>query len=154
MADQQPTLRIGSWAKSGQLIGLVAAMDDDTVTLFDPGQRQQAQVPRSLAEAVPAGAVTVTVRVQLPVPHGVDEGVLRRWVATLTDEVVRERAYAALAEAGLDEGAALPVTSVDVEPVASGTVCLCGARTPAPPGTQLQCVSCGRTAVAAPTAVT
>jgi hypothetical protein len=141
---------LGSWARGSGVVGVVAAVQGAEAVIFDPGDRRVARVALGDLEPLPTGAVRVTLSTDLPVPHGVGEDLLRRWVATLTDEVVRERAYAALAEAGLDEGAALPVTSVDVEPVASGTICLCGARTPAPPGTQLQCASCGRTAVAAP----
>lgn len=149
MADDDE-VRVGDWARSGGMVGLVAALDDETVTLFDPGERHRADVARSDVQRLPAGAVTVTVSVDLPVPHGVDESMLRRWVASLTDEVLRERAYAALAEAGMDEGAALPGARVDVRPVDSGMVCLCGARVPGPPGGSVVCPSCGRRAVGAP----
>jgi hypothetical protein len=143
--------RIGSWGRAGGLIGLVAASDGEHVTLFDPGERHMARVPLEEMERLPAGAVTVRVSVDLPVAHGVSEGSLRRWVASLTDEMLRERAYSALAEAGLDEGAALPEARVDVQPMATGgAVCLCGARMPAPPGTTLACVKCGREAASAP----
>lgn len=145
-------LRIGSWARAGQLVGLVAALDDDTVTVFDPGERHMARVARAEAQPLPAGAVTVTVSVELPLAHGLSEDALRRWIASLTDDVIRERAYAALAEAGLDEGAALPGVRLRVEPVASGTVCLCGARTPGAPGQEIVCGNCGRTAVGPPRA--
>jgi hypothetical protein len=143
-------LLLGGWARSGAIVGLVAAVDGENVTLFDPGERTRTTVARGDVEAVPAGAVTVAVSVDLPVPHGVDEHTLRRWVATLTDSVIRDRAYAALAEAGLDEGAALPSVRVDVRPVDSGSICLCGAKTPAPAGAELRCTSCGRLAVGAP----
>ena len=144
-------LLLGGWARSGQFVGLVVAADGETVTLFDPGERHRLDAPRADVEALPAGGVTVTVRVDLPLPHGVDETTLRRWVASLTDLTLRERAYAALAEAGLDEGAALPDARLTVDPIDHGTVCLCGARTPAPAGAELVCSNCGRLAVGAPT---
>ena len=145
-------LPLGSWAKAGTFIGLVVAADGERVTLFDPGERQRTDVPRTDVQTLPSGGVTVTVTADLPLPHGVDEATVRRWVASLTDLTLRERMYAALAEAGLDEGAALPDARVTVDPVASGTVCLCGTRTPAPPGAEVICSNCGRLAVGAPTA--
>jgi hypothetical protein len=143
--------RLGSWARSGQLVGLVVGVDEEEVTLFDPGERVQATVPLSDAEVVPAGAVTVTATVDLPLPHGVAEPALRRWVASLLDERLRERAHAVLTEAGVDPGAALPGVRIRVEPMA-GTVaiCLCGAKVPAPIGAKLACPSCGREAVGPP----
>jgi hypothetical protein len=151
--DDVPQLgpRLGSWARSGQLIGLVVAAADGEVTIFDPGERISATVPFGEAETIPAGAVTVTVTVDLPLPHGVAEPSLRRWVASLLDETVRERAYAALTEAGLDQGAALPAVRVDVRPM-EGTVaiCLCGAKVPGPAGARLSCPSCGRESVGPP----
>jgi hypothetical protein len=145
-------LLLGTWARSGEMVGLVAALDAEHVTLFDPTERQQTTVPRAEVAPVPAGAVTVSVTVNLPLPHGIAEEGLRRWVASLVDERVRDRAYAALHDAGLDEGAALPTARVDVAPVESGTVCLCGARTPGPAGAEIRCTACGRLAVGAPTA--
>lgn len=145
-------LLLGSWARSGQFVGLVVRVDGETVTLFDPGERHRLDAPRADVAPLPAGGVTVTVRVDLPLPHGVDEATVRRWVASLTDLTLRERAYAALAEAALDEGAALPDARINVDPIDHGTVCLCGARTPAPAGTELVCSNCGRLAVGAPTA--
>ena len=147
-------LLLGAWARSQGMIGLVAALDAESVTLFHPGDRTQSTVPRAEVEVVPAGGVTLTVSVDLPVPHGIEEAALRRWVASLTDDVLRERAYAALTDANLDPGAALPSVRLDVAPVASGTVCLCGAKTPAPPGAEVRCSSCGRLAVGAPTSGT
>jgi hypothetical protein len=133
------------------MIGLVAAADAQHVTLLNPGNRQMARVARNEVEPLPAGAVTVTVSVDLPVPHGLSESTLRRWVATLTDELLRERAYAAFAEAGLDEGAALPTVRVRARQFeGSGAVCLCGARIPAPKGAALTCPKCGRQAVSTP----
>lgn len=143
-------LLLGSWARAGNFIGLVVKADGEHVTLFDPGERQRADVPRTDVQALPAGGVTVGVTVDLPVPHGVDETTVRRWVASLTDLTLRERLYAALAEEGLDEGAALPDARVTVNPVDHGTVCLCGTRTPAPPGSEVVCSNCGRLAVGAP----
>jgi hypothetical protein len=151
--DAPPQLgpRLGSWARSGQLVGLVVAVGDGEVTIFDPGERISATVPFGEAETVPAGAVTVTATVDLPLPHGVAAPALRRWVASLLDETVRERAYAALTEAGLDQGAALPAVRVDVRPM-EGTVaiCLCGAKVPGPAGARLACPSCGRESVGTP----
>ena len=144
-------LLLGSWAKSGSFVGLVVAADGETVTLFDPGERQRMDAPRPDVQALPAGAVTVSVTVDLPLPHGVDETTVRRWVASLTDLTLRERAYSALADAGLDEGAALPDARITVGPIDHGTVCLCGARTPAPAGAEIVCSNCGRLAVGAPT---
>jgi hypothetical protein len=146
-------LRLGAWARSQGMTGLVAALADGEITLFDPAERRMAKVPASEVEAAPAGAVTVAVTVDVPLAHGVDEAAVRRWVATLTDEVLRERARSALAEAGLDEGAALPSARIDVAAMTtSGAVCLCGARVPAPPGSTLPCPSCGRQAIAPPPA--
>jgi hypothetical protein len=142
--------RLGSWARSANLVGLVAAVEESHITLFDPGERQMARVPRGEVESVPAGAVTVTVTVDLPVPHGLDETALRRWAAALTDLTLRDRAAAALADQGLDPGAALPDARMSVHPLESGAVCLCGARVPAPDGARLSCPSCGREAVGPP----
>lgn len=145
-------LLLGSWARSGGFVGLVVALDGEAVTLFDPGERQRLDAARKDVQPVPAGGVTVTVTVDLPLPHGLDETTVRRWVASLTDMTLRERAYAALSEAALDEGAALPDARITVNPVTSGTVCLCGARTPAPAGAEIRCSNCGRLAVGPPTA--
>lgn len=144
-------LLLGAWARSGGMVGLVAAVDAESVTLFHPGDRTQSTVPRAEVEALPAGGVTVSVSVDLPVPHGIEEPSLRRWVATLTDDMLRDRAYAALTDAGLDAGAALPAVRMDVRAVESGTVCLCGSKTPAPPGAEIRCSNCGRLAVGPPT---
>jgi L-asparaginase II len=142
--------RLGSWARSGGLVGLVAAVDGDEIALFDPGERQLARVPRSAVESVPAGAVTMTVTIDLPVPHGVDESSLRRWAASLTDLALRDRAAQALTDHGLDPGAALPDARVSVRAMESGAVCLCGAKVPAPDGARLPCPACGREAVGPP----
>lgn len=151
-AEGGTPLRIGAWARGGTLVGLVAAHRDGEVTLFDPAARQMTRVPEAVVAPVPAGAVRVTVSVDLPLAHGLDEEDVRRWVATLIDPVLRERAYAALAEAGLDEGAALPDVRVDVRtPESTGAICLCGARTPAPDGVAIACPACGRQAVSRPT---
>ena len=146
----QGELILGGWAKGSGIVGLIAAVDGESVTLFDPGERTRTSVPVAEVEVLPAGAVTVSISVDLPVPHGIDEHTLRRWVASLTDPHLRDRAYAALAESGLDEGAALPTVRVDVRPVASGSACLCGAKTPAPAGAEVRCTNCGRLAVGAP----
>ena len=143
-------LLVGGWARTGGVVGLVAAVDGENVTLFDPGDRTRTTAPRADVEAVPAGGVTISISVDLPVPHGIDEHTIRRWVASLTDPHLRDRAYAALSESGLDEGAALPNVRMEVHPVSSGSVCLCGARTPAPAGAEVRCTNCGRLAVGAP----
>jgi hypothetical protein len=143
--------RLGSWARAGGLVGLVVAVDADAITLFDPGERQLARADRSEVSSVPAGAVTVTVTVDLPVPHGVDEPALRRWVAALTDLSTRDRAVQVLREQGVDEGAALPDARFSVRALeGTAAVCLCGARVPAPAGARLACPSCGREMVGAP----
>lgn len=150
-ASAGPGPRIGAWVRSRGMVGLVAAADGDTVTLFRPGDRQLARVAPDDVELLPAGAVTVTATVDLPVPHGIGEDLLRRWVASLTDETLRGRAYAALADAGLDEGAALPSVRLEVRTMATGgALCLCGAKTPADPGVAVACAACGRQAVSAP----
>lgn len=150
-AGMNQQLRLGTWARAKGLVGLVAAVDGNEVTLFQPGDRQVVTAPRDEIELVPAGGVTVTLRVDLPLPHGMGEDTVRRWVASLADPVLRERAASALREAGLDAGAALPQVHTDVGPAAtSGAVCLCGARTPAPPGTTVPCAQCGRQATSAP----
>lgn len=143
--------RLGSWGRTAAITGVVAAVEGDTVTLFDPGNRRMAEVPRADVVPLEAGAVTVALRVDLPIPHGLSQEALVRWVASLADDAVRERARAALAEAGLDDAVTLPTVRLDVEATgASGALCLCGARTVAPDGTSVPCASCGRQAVAPP----
>lgn len=143
----QPAPAPGTWARAGDFVGLVAASDGDQVTLFDPGARQQRQVPAAEAQEVPAAAVRVTVRVDLPMPHGLSEESLRRWVALLTDPVLRERAATAIAEAGLDAGAAMPPVDVDAQAHTDGLArCLCGATTTTVPGAPVTCAACGRRA--------
>lgn len=142
---------LGAWARAGELVGVVAAADADAVTLFDPGQRRMVRAARGEVTRVEAAALTVSLHVDLPVPHGLDEDTLVRWVASLADVAVRERAREALMEAGLDEGASLPAVRLAVEPASSGgAVCLCGARTPAPDGARVPCAACGRQAVGRP----
>lgn len=175
--DPVPPL-LGSWARSEGFVGLVAAVqevatghgrpgsaDDAQVTLFDPGARQATTVASSDCEPLPAGAVTVTVTVDLPLAHGLAEPDLRRWIASLLDPAVREHAAAALKEAGLDGGAALPEARLDVTPAQDGgALCLAGHRTPAegsaaqvsaagprpPGGGPVACATCGRAAVGPP----
>lgn len=143
--------RLGSWGRAGDLTGVVVAVDGEEVTLFDPGHRRMARVPLGEMTPVEAAALTVSLQVDLPVPHGLPEDALARWVASLADEAVRERARAALTEAGVDEGVSLPAPRLRVEPAAtSGAVCLCGARTPAADGASVPCAACGREAVAPP----
>lgn len=142
---------LGSWGRSKGFVGLVAATADGAVTLFDPGARQMTTVAAADCEQLPAGAVTVTVTVDLPLAHGLAEQDLRGWVASLLDPDVRERAAAALAESGLDGGAALPEARLDVTPAqGDGALCLAGHRTPAGGPGPVVCAACGRAAVAAP----
>lgn len=138
---QEP--RLGQWGKAGELVGLVAAVDGDEVTLFDPAGRREATVSAASVTPLPAGAVRVTVSATLPVPHGLGEQELRRWVASLADDRVRQRALAALAEAGLDDGAARPEASVDVVPAETGA-CLCGESPDLAAGRNGACPACGR----------
>lgn len=140
---QQP--RLGQWGKAGEFIGLVAAVDGDEVTLFDPATRQQTTVTGASVAPLPAGAVRVTVSATLPVPHGVGEDALRRWVASLADDRVRERAVAALADARLDDGAARAPVTVEVA-VAETAACLCGAAPAIESGAAGPCPECGRQA--------
>lgn len=143
-------LLLGGWARTGRLTGIITRLDADEVTIFEPGERTSATVRRGEVTAIPAGAVTVTVSVDLPLPHGVGEDSLRRWVAALTDPVLRERAAAALKDAGQDQAPALPNVNVVLTPAdTSEAVCLCGATTPTR-GANIECAACGRQAVAAP----
>lgn len=132
------------------MVGLVARVDGDRLTLFDPARRRQHEVALADATPVPAAAVRVTATVELPVPHGLDERDLRRWIAMLADPILRERAGEALGGAGLDVGAALPPVDVTARALDDGrSRCLCGATTPstttAPhPATPPACPACGR----------
>lgn len=147
----QSTPRIGAWARAGSLVGVVATSDEQGVTLYDPGSRQMARVSPGEVTPLEAGAVTVSVHVDLPIPHGLAGDGLARWVASLADETIRERAHAALAEAGIDPGVTLPEVRLEVAAATTGgALCLCGARTPAPDGASLACEQCGRQAVAPP----
>jgi len=138
-------VRLGCWARAGELVGVVAAVDEGGVALFDPAARRTARVPAGEVTPLPAGAVRVTVTVDLPVAHGVAEADLRRWVAALTDEVLRGRAAEALRAAGLDEGAALAGVELAVTPPPGDeAICLAGHRSPAPGA----CTTCGRDAAA------
>lgn len=137
--------RLGQWGKAGELVGLVAAVDGDDVTLFDPAGRRETTVSAASITPLPAGAVRVTVSATLPVPHGLGEEELRRWVASLADDRVRERALAALADAGLDDGAARPAVDVDVVAADRGA-CLCGAAADLEAGRSGECPACGRQA--------
>jgi hypothetical protein len=142
-------VRLGGWARSGGFVGLVAAHADGQVTLFDPAARQTVRVPATELEALPAGAVRVTVELELPLAHGLAEDDVRRWVASLVDGVLRERATQALADAGLDPGPALPAVQVDVRPAGGvDALCLAGHRTPSDGPTA--CATCGREAVPPP----
>jgi hypothetical protein len=138
---------LGSWARADGFVGLVAGSDERHVTLFDPGGRQQHRAPIERVQAVPAAAVRVALTVELPLPHGLDETSLRRWVALLADPVLRERAAEAMAETGLDAGAALPQVALHADARSDGQArCLCGATSPATPGVPVICGVCGRQA--------
>jgi hypothetical protein len=148
-AAEDPTL--GAWARVGDFVGVVARVADGRVSLFDPGERQVTEAGRDEVQVLPAGAVTVTVRVDLPLAHGFDEERLRGWLMALVDQGLQGRAVRALTEAGLDEGALLPPTRLSVAPAeTSGALCLCGTRTPAPPQAAVACAACGRQAVSPP----
>lgn len=128
----------------------MARVDGERVTVFDPAQRRQHEVVAAAVTPVPAAAVRVTTSVDLPLPHGLDEHDLRRWVAMLTDPVLRERASAALAAADLDPGVSLPEVTVRTVALDDGASrCLCGATTvsttTAPAvATPAACPACGR----------
>jgi len=142
---------LGAWGRSEGFVGLVAAVADGAVTLLDPAARQVTTVAAAGCERLPAGAVTVTVTLDLPLAHGLAEQDLRRWVASLLDPGMRERAAAALEQAGLDGGAALPQARLDVAPAqGGGALCLAGHRTPAHQGGPVACAACGRAAVGPP----
>ena len=148
--EQAP--RLGSWVRTGNLVGVVAAVEDGAVAVFDPASRQLTRVDRDEVEAVPSGAVTVRAEVDLPLAHGLDESDVRRWLAALVDPVVRERSTEVLRGEHLDVGVALPAVRVTVQAAErGGAVCLCGQRVPAPDGAALVCPACGRQAVARPT---
>lgn len=138
--------RVGGWARAGAVVGVVARIDGDTVTVFDPGGRRRHDASADDVRAVPAASVRVTVTVDLPLPHGLDETALRRWTAMLLDPVLRERAAEALEGDGLDPGVALPTPQVAATALRDGLArCLCGTTVPADPATTPPaCPSCGR----------
>lgn len=163
-------LRLGSWVRTGGartggvgtggvptggpgaggITGLVVRVSGDDVTVFEPGERRTATVPAADAQPVPAAAVRVTVTADLPLPHGVGEETLRRWLAVLTDPVLRTRAVEVLTEAGLDPAPGLPPVEMALSPAAGeDAVCLCGASTPSD-GDAVACATCDRLAVPPP----
>jgi hypothetical protein len=143
--------RLGSWARGGGITGLVTRIDDDEIALFEPGERRIAAVARAEVEQMPAAAVRITITGDLPLPHGVGEETLRRWAAALTDPLLRDRASAALEDAGQDVGPALPEMEVELLPAeGDDALCLCGARTPSPDQQPVACRVCGRQAVTPP----
>ena len=145
MSDLPPLL--GTWVRAGGMLGVVARVEGTRITLFDPGRRQQREVPLNQVQVVPTAALRVTVRLDLPVAHGLDEHSLRRWTAMLIDPVLRERAAEALGDAGLDDGVTLPGMTVDAQPSDDDQArCLCGATTPADAGVPVACQACGRQA--------
>lgn len=137
---------VGSWVRAEGVVGVVAAVAAGTVTVFAPGPRRSVVAAADAVEVVPAGAVTIRSTVTLPVPHGLDEPDLRRWVAALLDPVLRERAATALSDAGLDQGSAEAEVDVEViAPSGDALVCLAGHRSS---GAQPRaCPACGRPAV-------
>lgn len=144
-------LRLGAWARGGGITGLVTRIDGEQISVFEPGERRIATVARAEVEQVPAAAVRITITGALPLPHGVGEETLRRWTAALTDPVLRERASAALADAGYDVGPALPEMEVELVPAGGNDAwCLCGGRTPSPDQQPVACRVCGRQAVTPP----
>lgn len=129
-----PTPRLGGWARADGFVGVVAGVDDGMVTLFDPAERRRHTAPVERMEAVPSAAVRVTATVDLPVPHGVTEHDLRRWIAVLADPVLREHAASALADAGLDAGVVQPTVTLTTTALSDGSArCLCGATLPSAP---------------------
>jgi hypothetical protein len=138
--------RLGAWVRTGPVVGMVAGREGDDVTVFDPGGRRRQDAPAGTYAPVPAAAVRVTVTVDLPLAHGLDEADLRRWVAMLVDPVLRERAAEALRDAGLDDGVTLPRAEIAAGVLRDGLGrCLCGATTPARPDvTPPPCEVCGR----------
>lgn len=137
--------RLGAWARADGIIGVVARVADGRVTLFDPGQRRQHTVATDVLEHVPSAAVQVTTTVAVPLPHGLDETDLRRWVAMLTDPVLRDRARQALRDEQLDAGVTLPEVTVTATPLTDGALhCLCGAATPLGDSHAGACPRCGR----------
>lgn len=153
VAGDAAALPLGGWARAGALLGIVVAVDGEEVAVLNPGDRQLARLRREEVEPLPAGTVRIDVAVDLPVPHGLDEEGLRRWVAALVDPVLRARGADAVREAGLDEGAFLPDVRFEVVRAAgAGATCLAGHRTPAPDAAALPCPTCSRLAVSRPTA--
>jgi hypothetical protein len=150
--SDQPTPRLGAWARADGVVGVVARVDAGRITLFDPAQRHQHTVPAVAVEVVPSAAVRVTATVDLPLPHGASADDVRRWVAMLTDPVLRERAAEALAEAGLAAGVAQPAVEVTAVALRDGQArCLCGATIPSAgvdprdrPRALPACPRCGR----------
>jgi hypothetical protein len=144
--DDGGRVRLGAWVRTGPVVGVVAGRSGDDVTVFDPGGRRRQDSSVGALTPVPAAAVQVTVTLDLPLAHGLDEADLRRWVAMLVDPVLRDRAAAALREAGLDDGVTLPVADVTASVLRDGLArCLCGATQPARPGVApAECAECGR----------
>jgi hypothetical protein len=111
-------MEIGTWARVGDLVGLVVHVGDDgTTTVFNPGDRRATTVPAGGAQGLPSGRVEVTATVQLDVPHGLGEAALHRWVAALLDPVLRERATTSLSDAGYDLGPLRHEVAVEVREV-------------------------------------
>lgn len=96
-------MEIGTWARAGGLVGMVSRIDPDgTVTLFNPGDRQIVKASRAAVQTLPTGMIEARVALRMVVPHGLNDDSMRRWLATLIDPVLRERAVESLREMGLD----------------------------------------------------
>lgn len=114
-------MEIGTWARAAGFVGIVAKVaEDGEVTLFNPGDRQVLRTAAGAAQPLPAGRIRVSVTVELDVPHGLGEESVTRWVAALTDPLLRERAREGLAEGGLDVGAFTVEPTVEVVEVPGG----------------------------------
>ncbi len=109
---------IGTWGRASGFVGIVVRVEEDgTLVLFNPGDRQMLRATPGAVQALPTGAVDVTVTVRLDVPHGLTEAALTRWVASLLDPVLRDGARVSLSEAGLDPVPFGVEPTVDVQEV-------------------------------------
>ena len=112
---------VGTWARAGNMVGIVSKVDDDgVVTLFNPGDRQILKATQGALTELPTGIVEAQVAVRLVVPHGLTDSSVRRWLATLVDPVLRERAQESLRELGLDGAPMTIEPTIEVREVADG----------------------------------